>query len=124
MIRSISAGLLITLAAFLMLLALQPGPSIGGETICGKASWYGNEHEGRKTASGATFRQWGMTAAHLTLPFGSKVRVTHGDKSVVVTINDRGGFGKYGRILDLSRGAFAKLAPTRKGVIRVCMERR
>ena len=55
------------------------------------ASFYGNE-SGSKTASGQRFNQNAMTAAHRTLPFGTKLRVTHGGRSVVVTINDRGPF--------------------------------
>ena len=67
------------------------------------ASFYGNE-SGSKTASGQRFNQNAMTAAHRTLPFGTKLRVTHGSRSVVVTINDRGPFIR-GRVLDLSTGA-------------------
>ena len=67
------------------------------------ASFYGNE-SGSKTASGQRFNQNAMTAAHKTLPFGTKLRVTHGGQSVVVTVNDRGPFIK-GRVLDLSTGA-------------------
>lgn len=85
-----------------------------------KASWYGNEHHGRKTASGAVFNQNALTAAmpsraHL----GEVWKVYYGKKSVTVRITDTGGFAKYGRGMDLSRGAFAKLAPTSKGVIPV-----
>jgi len=54
---------------------------------------------------------------------GQTYRVTHGDRSVVVRITDTGAFAKYGRVIDLSRGAFAKLAGTDRGVIRVCLER-
>ncbi len=67
------------------------------------ASFYGNE-SGSQTASGQRFNQNAMTAAHRTLPFGTKLRVTHGGRSVVVTINDRGPFIR-GRVLDLSTGA-------------------
>jgi rare lipoprotein A len=78
------------------------GPS-SGRSFSGIASYYGNE-SGSKTASGQHFNQNAMTAAHRTLPFGTKLRVTHGDRSVVVTINDRGPFVR-GRVLDLSKGA-------------------
>src|SRR6185436_14715696 len=64
--------------------------SIGsGHSFSGKASFYGNE-SGSRTASGQRFNQNAMTAAHRSLPFGTKVRVTHRGQSVVVTINDRG----------------------------------
>ena len=67
------------------------------------ASYYGNE-SGSKTASGQRFNQNAMTAAHRSLPFGTRLKVSHGDRSVVVTINDRGPFVR-GRVLDLSKGA-------------------
>lgn len=92
---------------------------------CGSASWYGNEHHGRRTASGAVFNQWAMTAASNSLPLGTRaiVRNVQNGKSVRIVVTDTGGFGKYGRIIDLSRGAFAKLANTDKGIIRVCVSR-
>lgn len=76
----------------------------------GKASYYGPRFHGKKTASGARFNQNAMTAAHRSLPFGSKVRVTNTKtkKSVVVTINDRGPYAG-GRIIDLSKGANSRL---------------
>ena len=74
-----------------------------GRTFSGIASYYGNE-SGSRTASGQRMNPSAMTAAHRTLPFGTKVRVTHGSRSVVVTINDRGPFIR-GRVLDLSTGA-------------------
>lgn len=72
----------------------------------GLASWYGPGFHGKRTASGAIFNQNALTAAHKSLPFGSKVKVTNlsNKKSVVVTINDRGPF-KAGRIIDLSKKA-------------------
>ncbi len=73
-----------------------------------KASWYGPGFHGRITASGERFNQWAMTAAHKTLKFGTRVKVTHKGKSVIVRINDRGPFTK-GRTLDLSRGAARKI---------------
>ncbi len=72
-------------------------------SFSGIASFYGSE-SGSRTASGEHFNQNAMTAAHRTLPFGTKVRVTHGSRSVVVTINDRGPFIR-GRVIDLSKGA-------------------
>ena len=71
----------------------------------GVASWYGPKFAGRRTASGETFDPSDYTAAHRTLPFGSKVRVTNGaGKSVVVRINDRGPFSP-GRVIDVSQAA-------------------
>lgn len=75
-------------------------PALSGT---GMASYYGNE-SGSRTASGQRFNQNGMTAAHRTLPFGTKLRVTYRGNSVIVTINDRGPFIR-GRVLDLSKGA-------------------
>jgi peptidoglycan lytic transglycosylase len=74
-----------------------------GRSFSGIASYYGSE-SGSRTASGQHFNQNAMTAAHRSLPFGTKLKVTHGDRSVVVTINDRGPFIR-GRVLDLSKGA-------------------
>jgi len=91
-----------------------------GRNFSGIASYYGNE-SGSKTASGQRFNQNAMTAAHRTLPFGTKLRVTHGSRSVVVTINDRGPFIR-GRVLDLSTGAARAVGLTGAGVGRVTAE--
>ena len=96
-------------------------PSSGsGRSFSGMASYYGNE-SGSRTASGQRFNQNAMTAAHRTLPFGTKLRVTHGGRSVVVTINDRGPFIR-GRVLDLSTGAARAVGLTSAGVGRVTAE--
>jgi len=96
-------------------------PSSGsGRSFSGMASFYGNE-SGSKTASGQRFNQNALTAAHRTLPFGTKLRVTHGDRSVVVTINDRGPF-VHGRVLDLSTAAARAVGLTSAGVGRVTAE--
>jgi len=92
----------------------------GGHSFSGMASYYGNE-SGSRTASGARFNQGAMTAAHRSLPFGTKLRVTHGGRSVVVTINDRGPFIR-GRVLDLSTGAARAIGLTSAGVGRVTAE--
>src|SRR4029077_9906140 len=91
-----------------------------GHSFSGIASFYGNE-SGSKTASGQRFNQNAMTAAHRSLPFGTKLRVSHGDRSVVVTINDRGPFIR-GRVLDLSTGAARAIGLTGAGVGRVVAE--
>jgi rare lipoprotein A len=96
-------------------------PSSGmGRTFSGIASFYGNE-SGRKTASGQRFNENALTAAHRTLPFGTRLRVTHGGRSVVVTINDRGPFIR-GRVLDLSTAAAREVGLTSAGVGRVTAE--
>ena len=95
------------------------GPS-GGRSFAGRASFYGNE-SGSRTASGQRFNQNAMTAAHRSLPFGTKLRVTHRGQSVVVTINDRGPFIR-GRVLDLSKGAARAIGLTGAGVGHVTAE--
>ena len=97
--------------------SVQPS---GGHTFSGMASFYGNE-SGSRTASGQRFNQNAMTAAHRSLPFGTRLRVTHGSRSVVVTINDRGPFIR-GRVLDLSTGAARAIGLTGAGVGRVTAE--
>ena len=99
---------------------LDANASVGSSGFAGKASFYGNE-SGSKTASGQRFNQNAMTAAHRTLPFGTKVRVTYRGQSVVVTINDRGPFIK-GRVLDLSKGAARAVGLTGAGVGHVTAE--
>lgn len=91
-----------------------------GFSDSGKASYYAMKFQSRKTASGDRFDNRKLTAAHKTLPFGTKVLVTNVDngKSVTVTINDRGPFVK-GRIIDLSQAAFAKIENIAKGLAAV-----
>ncbi|WP_298737221.1 septal ring lytic transglycosylase RlpA family protein [uncultured Chitinophaga sp.] len=86
-------------------------------TESGKASYYADKFEGRRTASGETFHQNAMTAAHRTLPFGTKVKVINlaNGRSVKVRINDRGPFAQ-GRIIDLSKKAARKLGIISTGV--------
>lgn len=86
----------------------------------GKASWYGDKFHGKLTASGETYDLNALTAAHKTLPFGTIVRVTNtaNNKSVNVKINDRGPFVR-GRVIDLSRKAFAKIGNVGQGTIPV-----
>ena len=89
----------------------------------GKASFYAMKFQSRKTASGGLFDQSAFTAAHRTLPFGTKVKITNvrNGKSVIVRINDRGPFVR-GRIIDLSRSAFSKIGNTSVGGIDVKLE--
>lgn len=90
---------------------------------CGKASWYGAAHQGKAMANGRPFNRHAMTAASWNYPLGTKVRVTAGSKSIVVTITDRGPAKRLRRVIDLSEAAFGKLANTGKGVIPVCVGR-
>jgi rare lipoprotein A len=89
-------------------------------SFSGMASYYGNE-SGSKTASGQRFNQNALTAAHKTLPFGTRLKVTHAGRSVVVTVNDRGPFVK-GRVLDLSTAAARAIGLTGRGVGQVVAE--
>jgi rare lipoprotein A len=93
------------------------GPDIG------KASWYGDVHHGKKTASGEAYDMHTLTAAHRTLPFGTRVRVTNVDngRSVVVRVNDRGPL-VGGRIIDLSQAAARALGALGSGVFTVRLE--
>jgi rare lipoprotein A len=89
------------------------------------ASYYGqgDEFNGRKTANGEVFDKNALTAAHQTLPFGTKVKVTNleNGKSVIITINDRGPFAR-GRILDLSYAGAQALGMLGTGTARVQLE--
>ena len=95
----------------------MPHPELTGYSDWGKASYYAMKFQFRKTASGERFNNFAMTAAHKTLAFGTKVVVTNvsNGKSVTVRITDRGPFVK-GRIIDLTRSAFAKIEDLDKGV--------
>jgi rare lipoprotein A len=95
----------------------------GLQTIAGSASWYGPGFHGRQTANGERFDQNKLTAAHKTLPFGTKVRVTNrrNGKSVVVRINDRGPY-HGNRVIDLSKGAAQAVGLTRSGVVPVSLQ--
>lgn len=89
-------------------------------TQTGKASYYADSFDGKRTASGETFHQRSMTAAHRSLPFGTRVKVVNiaNGRSVKVRINDRGPFAQ-GRVIDLSRKAASKLGMINTGVANV-----
>lgn len=89
----------------------------------GEASWYGAKHQGKQTASGTTFDQARLTAAHPSLPFGSRIKVTNlsNGKSVEVEINDRGPFAEN-RIIDLSQAAAKALGMMESGTTTVRLE--
>jgi rare lipoprotein A len=90
----------------------------------GMATFYGSEAHGGPTASGERFDMRKMTAAHRTLPFGTRVRVTNtrNGRSVEVRINDRGPYGGRGRIIDLSEAAARRLDMINAGVVPVTLE--
>lgn len=123
--------LLINVAIILVLIVL-PGcstiqyrsdPNLVGYTEQGIASFYAMKFLFRKTSSGERFNQFALTAAHRTLPFGTKVRVTNleNNRSIVVKINDRGPFID-GRIIDLTRYAFSRIGNTDQGLVSVKIE--
>ncbi|QDX27756.1 septal ring lytic transglycosylase RlpA family protein [Sphingomonas suaedae] len=108
--------------AFTLLIAAAPvvaqdaAPSASTALASGVASYYGDAHAGNRTASGERFDPDAMTAAHRTLPFGTRLRVTDPStgRSVVVRVNDRGPFHKS-RVLDLSEAAARELGIVRRG---------
>jgi rare lipoprotein A len=112
------AALVAVTAAAGLMVAASASPA---SAQCGRASWYALHS---KTASGERMNPSAMTAAHRSLPFGTKIKVTNKNngKSVVVRINDRGPFIK-GRVLDLSRGAARELGFVSSGHAAVCMAR-
>jgi len=111
--------------------ALIPGASPGqasetvrvAQTVSGPASWYGGKFHGRRTANGERFNKNELTAAHRSLPFGTRVRVTNqrNGRSVVVRINDRGPF-IGNRVIDLSQAAAQAVGMVRSGVAPVQLD--
>jgi rare lipoprotein A len=102
------AGLFISGSTIFLSPAAYAEPDTSSSKVIqsGRASWYGPGFHGRRTASGETFNTNDLTAAHRTLPFGTKVRVVNKKtgKSVVVRINDRGPYA-HGRVIDLSKAS-------------------
>jgi len=111
-----AAAVILTVAALFL-------ASASGALACEPmvASWYGAE-SGNRTANGERFDGTSLTAAHKTLPFGTRLRVSYGGRSVVVRINDRGPYVR-GRSLDLSHAAARRIGLVPAGVARVCVER-
>jgi len=118
-------ALVIAAAVAVPTVAHHTGNENAGKVFAtGLASFYGARFAGRKTANGEIFNPSKMTAAHRTLRFGTKLRVTNArnGRSVVVRINDRGPYaGK--RIIDLSRAAASKIGMINSGVARVRLQR-
>jgi len=110
----------VTIAAGLMVGASATSATASAGQ-CGRASWYALHS---RTASGERMNPSALTAAHRTLPFGTKLRVTNQNngRSVVVRVNDRGPFIR-GRVLDLSKGAASQLGFIGSGQTAVCMAR-
>jgi rare lipoprotein A len=102
-----------------------PATEAGLDPVRGEASYYADKFAGKTTASGEPFDPDAMTAAHPSLPFGTRVRVTRTDgtnRSVVVRINDRGPYADD-RIIDLSEAAAEELGMIQEGVVEVRLER-
>ena len=98
--------------------------AVEARSSCGIASWYGPGFHGNLTANGERFDSRALTAAHRSLPFGTRVRVTNQDtgRSITIRVNDDGPHIP-GRIIDLSEGAFGRIANLGQGVARVCISR-
>jgi peptidoglycan lytic transglycosylase len=100
-----------------------PKPSTEPPPVTGTASFYAHKFHGHKTASGEIYDENDLTAAHRTLPFGTRVRVTNmkNDRSVVVTVNDRGPHNRH-RVIDVSRRAADLLGFVSTGTTHVRLE--
>lgn len=123
-------GFIVTL--FLAVLLLFGGRTLAqaqvaqAQVVEGKASWYGGKFHGRYAADGSIFNKHAFTtAATKRYKLGDVLKVTNASngKTVIVKVTDRGAFKKYGRLLDLSRAAFAEIGDLRKGVIKVLVEK-
>jgi rare lipoprotein A len=101
-----------------------PTAKAGKAHQVGTASYYSDSFDGGKTASGERFDQDRLTCAHGSLPFGCRIRVTNlrNNKAVEVKVNDRGGFGKHGRMIDLSKAAATEIGMMGTGTAKVKVE--
>lgn len=117
--RKVGTRLTKKLSALLLSLSLAT-PSAHSAT----ASWYGKPFHGRITASGERYNMHALTTASNTHKMGTKLKVTNksNGKSVVVRVNDTGGFKKYGRTLDLSKAAFSRIADIEQGLAKVSIQ--
>lgn len=126
---ALASSMLLVDASFAQPVKHEAAEKISGEKVAavksiqGSASWYGGKFHGRRTANGERYDMNKHTAAHKSLPFGTKVRVTNRNngKSVIVRINDRGPF-VGNRIIDLSRGAAGVVDMIRSGIAPVVIE--
>jgi rare lipoprotein A len=114
---------LLVAAALFFLLSLPLSAHAKEHVMSGKATWYGTTAHGKLTANGETFNRYDLTAAHLTLPFGTVIRVHNqsNGKDILVRVTDRGPFGK-GRVVDMSYRSAQLLDMTDDGVVPVVME--
>ena len=110
----------ILLAALIATAPFSAQATADADLGSGHASYYGNELAGRRTASGEMFNPSDFTAAHRTVAFGTRVKVTHlgNGREVIVRVNDRGPWGR-GRIIDLSYAAAKELGMHRSGTAQV-----
>lgn len=108
------------LAAMIVVTPLSARATADADLGSGHASYYSNEFAGRRTASGELFNPSDFTAAHRTVAFGTRIRVTHmgNGREVIVRVNDRGPWGR-GRIIDLSYAAAKELGMHRSGTAQV-----
>lgn len=118
--KTMNSSTIIRVATAAIVLCAVTGVAEAG-AACGRASWYALHS---RTASGERMKPDGLTAAHRTLPLGTRLKVTNkrNGKSVIVRVNDRGPFIK-GRVLDLSRGAARQLGFIKAGHTSVCFAR-
>lgn len=118
--KTLSLKLITLLALAIALLT----PTLAYAKSVHNASYYGGFFHGRKTASGEIFNKHALTAASNSHKMGTKLKVTNvkTGKSVVVKVNDTGGFAKYNRTLDLSQAAFQQIAPLSQGVAKVTIQ--
>lgn len=103
--------------------SVEKNYSLKNNSTIGIGSWYGTDFHGKKTASGKRFNMYNCTAAHRSLPLGTKVRVVNlkNGRDIIVKINDRGPF-KKGRIIDLSYAAAKSIGMVRSGIAKVKVE--
>lgn len=117
---------MLKLLTALAVTAVGFAPLQASAASCTRASHYGvgDGYHGRTTANGEVYNAYGTSVAHRHLPFGTRLRVTnqYNGKSVIVRVNDRGPY-VGGRDLDLSYGAFSKIASPSSGVVNVCYSR-
>jgi rare lipoprotein A len=123
-LKAFISALAATLSAAAGLAQTNQKPAIGVLETTGVCSYYARMHDGHITASGEKFNSNAMTAAHRTLPMGTKLKLTNltNDKSVVVTVNDRGPFVK-GRTISVTRRAASELGFVKQGIAKVRIER-
>jgi rare lipoprotein A len=87
-----------------------------------RATWYGQEHQGKRMANGQPFDSNALTAASWDYPLGSRLKITHENKTVIVEVTDRGGehrFLQFGKTIDLTRAAFSSLADPKAGSVKI-----